>query len=82
MIRRACCFGAASRMPQDEMAVAIVGTRHATRYGIAQAERLAASLARTGFTVVSGLRAGSMRRLIAVRWKRAGGRSRCWRVDY
>jgi DNA processing protein len=26
---------------QDEMAVAIVGTRHATRYGIAQAERLA-----------------------------------------
>jgi DNA processing protein len=44
--------------PQDEMAVAIVGTRHATRYGIAQAERLAASLARTGFTVVSGLARG------------------------
>jgi DNA processing protein len=44
--------------PQDELAVAIVGTRHATRYGIAQAERLAASLARTGFTVVSGLARG------------------------
>jgi DNA processing protein len=44
--------------PQDEMAVAIVGTRHATRYGLAQAERLAASLARTGFTVVSGLARG------------------------
>ncbi len=40
------------------MAVAIVGTRHATRYGIAQAERLAASLVRTGFTVVSGLARG------------------------
>lgn len=44
--------------PQDELAVAIVGTRHATRYGLAQAERLAASLARTGFTVVSGLARG------------------------
>jgi DNA processing protein len=44
--------------PQDELAVAIVGTRHATRYGIAQAERLAGSLARTGFTVVSGLARG------------------------
>jgi DNA processing protein len=43
---------------QDEMAVAIVGTRHATRYGLAQAERLAASLARMGFTVVSGLARG------------------------
>ena len=43
---------------QDEMAVAIVGTRHATRYGLAQAERLAGSLARTGFTVVSGLARG------------------------
>ena len=45
-------------LPQDEMAVAIVGTRHATRYGLQQAERLAASLARTGFTVVSGLARG------------------------
>src|ERR1700750_1844366 len=43
---------------QDEMAVAIVGTRHASRYGILQAERLAGSLARTGFTVVSGLARG------------------------
>jgi DNA processing protein len=43
---------------QDELAVAIVGTRHATRYGLAQAERLAGSLARVGFTVVSGLARG------------------------
>jgi DNA processing protein len=43
---------------QDELAVAIVGTRHATRYGLAQAERLAGSLAQTGFTVVSGLARG------------------------
>jgi DNA processing protein len=46
------------KLPQDELAVAIVGTRHATRYGLAQAERLAGSLARTGFTVVSGLARG------------------------
>src|SRR3954454_3520512 len=43
---------------QDELAVAVVGTRHATHYGLAQAERLAGSLARTGFTVVSGLARG------------------------
>src|SRR5204862_7360645 len=44
--------------PQDELAMAVVGTRHATRYGIAQAERLGGALARTGFTVVSGLARG------------------------
>jgi len=43
---------------QDELAIAIVGTRHATRYGLAQAERLAGSLARVGFTIVSGLARG------------------------
>ncbi len=51
-------FRRGTAQPQDEMAVAIVGTRHATRYGLAQAERIAASLARTGFTVVSGLARG------------------------
>jgi DNA processing protein len=51
-------FRRGTSLPQDEMAIAIVGTRHATRYGLAQAERLAASLARTGFTVVSGLARG------------------------
>ena len=45
-------------MPCDGMAIAIVGTRHATRYGLAQAEQLAGSLARAGFTIVSGLARG------------------------
>src|SRR3954471_13358951 len=45
-------------LPSDGIAVAIVGTRHATQYGIAQAERLAAGLARCGYTVVSGLARG------------------------
>ncbi len=45
-------------LAQDELAIAIVGTRHATRYGLMQAERLAGSLARVGFTIVSGLARG------------------------
>lgn len=44
--------------PQDELALAIVGTRHPTMYGVRQAERLAGSLARAGMTVVSGLARG------------------------
>jgi len=45
-------------VPADGLAVAIVGTRHATQYGVAQAERLAAGLARAGYTIVSGLARG------------------------
>jgi DNA processing protein len=43
---------------EDEVAVAIVGTRHTTEYGRGIAEKLAADLARQGVTVVSGLARG------------------------
>ena len=45
-------------LPCDALALAIVGTRHATPYGIAQAERLASGLVRAGYTIVSGLARG------------------------
>jgi DNA processing protein len=44
--------------PADSLAVAIVGSRRCTPYGIRTAERLATSLARVGITVVSGMARG------------------------
>ncbi|MEI6239792.1 MAG: DNA-processing protein DprA [Planctomycetia bacterium] len=45
-------------LPTDAIAVAIVGARHATPYGLKVAEQLGGSLARAGYTVVSGLARG------------------------
>jgi len=43
---------------EDEQSIAIVGTRHPTRYGKLAAETLAGDLALRGFTVVSGMARG------------------------
>jgi DNA processing protein len=51
-------FGRGDLEPADELAVAIVGTRRPSRYGLQQAEQLAHHLARAGVTVVSGLARG------------------------
>jgi DNA processing protein len=45
-------------LPEDERAVAVVGTRKATAYGREAAHSLAYDLARNGVTVVSGLARG------------------------
>ncbi len=44
--------------PEDEKAVAIVGSRKATHYGKSMAERIAGELASAGVTVVSGFARG------------------------
>ena len=44
--------------PKDELAIALVGSRRCTPYGERIAQRLSGALARTGFTVVSGLARG------------------------
>jgi DNA processing protein len=44
--------------PCDALAVAVVGSRHATAYGKRVAWQLAGGLARAGYTVVSGLARG------------------------
>lgn len=44
--------------PCDALAVAIVGTRHATAYGKSQAEKIAYGLAKAGVTVISGMARG------------------------
>lgn len=43
---------------EDDLAVAVVGSRHGTQYGQAQAERIAYGLAQRGVCVVSGLARG------------------------
>ncbi len=43
---------------EDALALAIIGSRHATRYGLEVAERLAFELAARGVTIVSGFARG------------------------
>jgi DNA processing protein len=45
-------------IPEDRLSVAVVGTRHATPYGITQANRFSYGLAKAGITIVSGLARG------------------------
>jgi len=45
-------------LPEDKFAFAIVGSRHASRYGVTTAERLGYELASRGFNIVSGLARG------------------------
>ena len=47
-----------SLMPQDSIAVAMVGSRNPTTYGQSAAERISMGLSRNGVTVVSGLARG------------------------
>jgi DNA processing protein len=67
-------FARGAVLPCDAQAVALVGTRRATSYGRAVAERLATDLARAGVTLVSGLAKGidTFAHAAAVR---AGGRT-------
>ena len=51
-------YSKGTMLPADDNAVAIVGSRQCTPYGRRMAERLAAGLARAGYTVVSGLARG------------------------
>jgi DNA processing protein len=51
-------YTAGSLLPQDDLAIAIVGTRQATSYGRRLAYTLAKELAKHGITVVSGLARG------------------------
>ena len=45
-------------LKEDESAVAVVGTRNPSAYGIRAAEHITRELVRAGFTIVSGLAAG------------------------
>lgn len=51
-------FGRGQLQPVDSLAIAIVGSRHATHYGKTVAENLARGLSLAGFTIVSGMARG------------------------
>ncbi len=54
-----CLFVNGELRPEDDLAVAVVGSRRCTQYGREQAHRFASLLAGTGFTIVSGLARGA-----------------------
>ena len=54
----AMLFVAGQILPQDDRAIAVVGSRSCSSYGRRVAQRLGSDLARAGFTVVSGLARG------------------------
>lgn len=45
-------------LPRDAFSLAVIGTRRASAYGRRQTERLTSALARSGFSIVSGLARG------------------------
>lgn len=45
-------------LPEDSRSLAVVGTRNATIYGMEMAAQISRTLARSGFTIVSGLARG------------------------
>ncbi len=53
-----CLYVRGTLEKKDEQALAVVGTRRASHYGAAQADRLAYQAAKAGFTIVSGLARG------------------------
>lgn len=53
-----CLYVLGRLTKKDDQALAVVGTRRATHYGAAQADRLSYLAAKAGFTIVSGLARG------------------------
>ena len=53
-----CLYVRGTLEKKDEQALAVVGTRRASHYGAAQADRLAYLAAQAGFAIVSGLARG------------------------
>jgi DNA processing protein len=61
-------------VPEDRVAVGIVGTRNPTRYGVDMAEQITKELVREGITIISGLARGIDTACHKAAYK-AGGRS-------